>query len=58
MLRKNIKKFDICKFYINEFKYTGKVVDRIGNQVKVEFLDDDGSVEKRRIHIHNIYPVW
>ncbi len=57
-LRKNIKKFDICKFYINEFKYIGKVIERLGNQVKVEFMDDNGKIEKRIIHINNIYPAW
>ncbi len=59
--RKNIKKGDTCKFYIGDEKHFGKVSRCYGiknNQIEIEFLDINGTYEKRLFLKSNLYPAW
>lgn len=56
--RKQIKKGDLCKFYILEEKYIGKIAQVFGKSVTVRYLDNKNKIARCSSLITNTYPTW
>ena len=49
---------DIAKFYVNEDKFIGKIIRRMGDECYMEYLDQENKVCHRNFHINQLYPAW
>ena len=47
-----------CKFYMGEEKQIARILNRTGDQVELEYYDEDTSLIRRNYHISDIYPIW
>lgn len=56
--RETAQSSDHCKFYMGEEKQIGRILHRSGDQVELEYYDEDTSLIRRNFHINEIYPIW
>lgn len=56
--RLQIKKGDLCRFYLFDEKHTGRIEDVFGNSAAISFLNEKNQQATRISLITNIYPTW